>query len=340
MPRTFERALLGGTFDHFHNGHEKLLLSALEHCQNLELWITNDIIAFKKKGGIEPFDERMAFLKKWIQENKVEKRIKIQKLNDAIGPAEYRLDCDAIICTSETLLGCENINKKRIESNIKPLEIIVIDHFVSEDGVKLSSSLIRNGEYTRTGNKWINYAHVSKILKMPKIIESTLKKPFGTLFEGPESDTSIAIKKMVETLDLEKHTGKIVAVGDVCVSALRNIGITPDIAVVDEMTKRQILPNELKPNKEGYEECISCDNPAGQITPEFSNCLISASKSNHKTMIIVNGEEDLAPIILHLALPLDAYVIYGQPNKGVVVCISNEDAKLRCKSRLNDFISD
>ena len=56
-------------------------------------------------------------------------------------------------------------------------------------------------------------------------------------------------------------------------------------------------------------------------------------------MIIVDGEEDLAPIILHLALPLDAYVIYGQPNEGVVICISDEKVKLRCQSRIETFIS-
>ena len=340
MPRTFERALLGGTFDHFHNGHEKLLLSALEQCQNLELWVTNDKIAVKKEGKVESFEERVIFLKKWIQKNKLEERVTIEELNDAVGPAEYRLDCDAIVCTSETLIGCKKINEKRIESNIKPLEIITVEHFFSEDGITLSSSLIRNGEYTRSGKKWIDYEQISKILFMPKTIESTLKKPFGTLFEGPEDDTSIAIKKMTKALNLEEYNGKIVAVGDVCVSAMRGIGIIPDIAVVDDMTKRQILPDELKPDKGGYDECISCNNPAGQITPELSNCLIAAAKSDHKTIIVVDGEEDLAPIILHLSLPLNAYVIYGQPNKGVVICMSDEKAKARCKSRLNDFISD
>ena len=56
-------------------------------------------------------------------------------------------------------------------------------------------------------------------------------------------------------------------------------------------------------------------------------------------MIKVDGEEDLAPIILHLYLPLNAYVIYGQPNEGIVICISDEKVKLRCKSRYESFIS-
>ena len=143
--------------------------------------------------------------------------------------------------------------------------------------------------------------------------------------------------KMSEELEIENYEGKIVAVGDVCVSALRKIGVIPDIAVVDGMTKRQKLPDELIPKQEGYDECIFCDNPAGQITSDFSNCLISASKSDHKILIFVKGEEDLAPIILHLALPLDALLIYGQPNKGIVACYSDEEVKSRCNLRLKEF---
>ncbi len=335
MSQQFQRGLLGGTFDHFHKGHEKILLHGLEKCTHLELWITSEKMTIHKNGWVESYNERTSFIKKWILKNGFDKRIKINKLNDEVGPAESRKDCDAIICTPETLSGCEKINSSRINSNLKPLEIILVEHLVSKDGVILSSSLIRKGEYNREGEKWIDYTHISKKLQMPKSAEKGLKKPLGILYEGPENDTSIAIENVI--LDLTPRTGKIVAVGDICVSALRNKEIIPDIAVVDGMTKREILPDSLKPNKEGYDEIITCKNPAGYLTPEFSDCLIAAAKANHKVLIIVKGEEDLAPIILHLALPLNAYLIYGQPSKGIVLCRSSEYAKEKCKSRLKDF---
>ncbi len=335
MSQRLQRGLLGGTFDHFHRGHEKLLLHALEKCRVVELWVTSEKMAFRKSGWIETFNTRISFIENWVKENGFEQRIIIQELNDKVGPAEYRKDCDAIVCTLETLSGCEKINSTRINSNLKPLEIIIVEHFVSEDGVILSSSLIRDGEYTRNGERWIDYKHISNALGMPKSAEKGLKKPLGILYEGPEEDTSIAIENAIN--DFTSRTGKIVAVGDVCVSALRNKSIIPDIAVVDGMTKREILPDSLKPDKEGYDEIMACENPAGSITSEFSDCLVAAAKSNHKVLIIVKGEEDLAPIILHLALPLDAYLIYGQPNKGIVVCRSSEHAKTKCKSRLQEF---
>jgi len=352
MARPFERGLLGGTFDHFHQGHQKLIMSGLEKCNVLEIWITSDEIASQKIGQMQSFEERSSFLEGWIKDNQnsigsrevensneILPRVYIMKLEDNVGPAEWRIDCDAIICTEETLPACEKINMNRISSNLNSLNIISVEHFLTEDGIILSSSLIRKGRYKRDGTKWINESKISNTLQMPKSVENTLKKPFGTLFLGPEEDTSIAITKLKKEFNLEEDAKKIVAVGDVCVSALRKSGIIPDISVIDGRTKRQDLPEELIPKTEGYDEIIKCRNPAGEITPEFSNCLISAAKSNHKVMIIVDGEEDLAPIILHLALPLDAFVIYGQPNEGVVICISDEKVKFRCQARIETFIS-
>ena len=84
-----------------------------------------------------------------------------------------------------------------------PLNIITVEHFLTEDGNILSSSLIRKGTYTRQGKKWIDASQLSETLYMPKSIESKLKKPFGTLYEGPENDTSIAINKLYEELGWE-----------------------------------------------------------------------------------------------------------------------------------------
>ena len=56
MAIQFERGLLGGTFDHFHKGHEKLILSALKQCNALEIWITSDKIASQKIGEVQSFE--------------------------------------------------------------------------------------------------------------------------------------------------------------------------------------------------------------------------------------------------------------------------------------------
>ena len=186
MARPFERGLLGGTFDHFHQGHARLILSGLKQCNILEILITSDEIISHKTGIIQSFEERSSFLEEWINKDgnmqdlgvsesedhikDLNSRISIRKLEDEVGPAEWRTDCDAIICTEETSPACENINSTRIKSNLIPLNIILVEHFLTEDGNILSSSLIRKGTYSRQGKKWIDTSQLSETLYMPKSI--------------------------------------------------------------------------------------------------------------------------------------------------------------------------
>ena len=58
MARPFERGLLGGTFDHFHQGHARLILSGLKQCNILEIWITTDEIVSHKTGNNQSFEEK------------------------------------------------------------------------------------------------------------------------------------------------------------------------------------------------------------------------------------------------------------------------------------------
>tara|TARA_Y100001978_G_C23703415_1_gene442955 strand:+ start:15092 stop:16174 length:1083 start_codon:yes stop_codon:yes gene_type:complete len=349
MKKSFKRGLLGGTFDRFHKGHEKLIHHALEKCYFLEIWITSDNIASLKSKNVQSFEERKLFLEKWILNNNkylqstrksdinLQNRILLQRLEDNVGPAEWRTDCDAIICTVETKSACEKINMNRKKSDLIPLNIISVNHFLTEDDKILSSSLIRKGIYNREGKLWIpDYVHSNSFL-LPQKVEKNLKKPFGELFEGPEEKPEIAISSFIEKYDVRNLDAKLVAVGDVCVSGLRAAEIIPDIAVVDGMTKRQKISEESKPSFGGYKKISKCKNPAGEITFEFSKCLILAAQSDFKTIIDVQGEEDLAPMILHLALPLDSILIYGQPHKGIVVSKSNEEVKQRCRDRLSEL---
>jgi len=59
--------------------------------------------------------------------------------------------------------------------------------------------------------------------------------------------------------------------------------------------------------------------------------------NSRPTLIVVNGEEDLAPIIVHLLAPIGCAVIYGQPGKGVVVRITSQETKENCRRILDVF---
>ena len=59
------------------------------------------------------------------------------------------------------------------------------------------------------------------------------------------------------------------------------------------------------------------------------------TKNNETTLILVNGEEDLAPLFLHIIAPIIWAIIYGQPRKGVVLRITGLDSKTRCQKILS-----
>ena len=72
----------------------------------------------------------------------------------------------------------------------------------------------------------------------------------------------------------------------------------------------------------------------------FESCKIAIDNwtiNRLKTLIVVDGEEDLAPLLLHLLAPINAAILYGQPNQGVVVRITGLDSKSRCQSLISMF---
>ena len=58
-------------------------------------------------------------------------------------------------------------------------------------------------------------------------------------------------------------------------------------------------------------------------------------EKDQTTLILVDGEEDLAPLFLHIIAPIKSAIIYGQPNKGVVLRITELDSKMRCQKILS-----
>ena len=106
--------------------------------------------------------------------------------------------------------------------------------------------------------------------------------------------------------------------------------------------KRKIWNQASKIDIEKYDNYLKCVNPAGSLTKSLLGCCKLALEKwliDKSTSIIdVEGEEDLAPLIIHLVAPLGAIIVYGQPGKGIVVRITEEESKERCKDILSKFI--
>ena len=143
---------------------------------------------------------------------------------------------------------------------------------------------------------------------------------------------------MSEALEsLAPNHGSIVAVGDVSVATMLDLEIVPDIGIIDGMTKRQELDESEKVSTVQFENHLHNTNPPGQRSPSMISSIKEALASNQKTLINVDGEEDLAPIIIHCLAPIGTVVIYGQPKVGVVVQITSLPVKERCRNILSQF---
>ena len=143
--------------------------------------------------------------------------------------------------------------------------------------------------------------------------------------------------------------GPIIAVGDVTVKTLQDLGRSADIALIDGMTKRQKWNGSSEIDERLFDTVLRCSNPPGQITPDLYRCCIEAISNfgygrgedkAQSTLIVIDGEEDLAPLIIHPLTSLGSVILYGQPGKGVVIRYTDLDAKTRCRNLLESMDGD
>ena len=139
---------VGGTFDKFHDGHKKLLSTAFEIGDNIEIGVTSDAFG-GLKGDIDSCKVRMDNLKSFFSDKS---NFIIVPLEDPYGTTIYDKDFEAIVVTEETEPTALEINKIRSSKGMKPLDIVVVSFVLAYDGTPISSTRIRSGEINQSGN--------------------------------------------------------------------------------------------------------------------------------------------------------------------------------------------
>ena len=330
----FQLCLVGGTFDRLHAGHRLLLDAACRSAQRVEIHVTSDVMADQKSVNMQSFETRRDELLNWVEVN-APTRVSVHELTDQHGPAPSHPKADCIVATPETRAECERINDKRAANGLAPLHIIEVAHMKDINGLIISSSRIRNGAVDMEGHPWFSEAWKGQTLRMHPRAEPELKSPMGALYEGPESAPEVAMLAALEDIDTSQRI--LIAVGDVTVSTLLDLDILPDIGFVDGQTKRAALPEDERVDLEAFAHVLTARNPAGVLTAELNEAIITAATLEQPTLVVVDGEEDLAPLFIHLHVPLHAVVLYGQPGVGVVVQQSSLETKARCRRLLELF---
>ncbi|OLS24403.1 MAG: hypothetical protein HeimC3_20000 [Candidatus Heimdallarchaeota archaeon LC_3] len=174
-------------------------------------------------------------------------------------------------------------------------------------------------------------------LILPDSLRNKLAEPFGILY-GEEN--KISPEKQLQPL-LAKFENIIVSVGDVVTDSLLSIDIFPNFGIIDYNTLR----GEYKGSDFTDYKKFKITNPPATITynswktiknlyksfkediKSRKNDLFSHSKKINTIIVVVDGEEDLLVIPCIIEAPIGSLILYGQPNKGIIVITVSEELK-------------
>ena len=146
--KKYNKVAVGGTFDKFHEGHKKLLSTAFEIADNIEIGVTSDAFG-GLKGDIDSCEDRMDTLKSFFKDKS---NFVIVPLEDSYGTTIYDDDFDAIVVSEETEPTAVKINEIRVSKGMEPIDIIVVSFVLAYDGTPISSTRIRRGEINQKGD--------------------------------------------------------------------------------------------------------------------------------------------------------------------------------------------
>ena len=145
-------------------------------------------------------------------------------------------------------------------------------------------------------------------MKLPNSLRDQFKNPLGVLLPEDMADKT----HISEYLSDNSY---IITVGDRTTEKMIYFGLIPSLQIIDGVEKRE--KREL-PKLENATE-LTVDNPAAEITPQSIDVIKQAFTLQSPVRIVVNGEEDLLVIPVCVHAPENSVVLYGQPNKGLVI---------------------
>ena len=161
---------------------------------------------------------------------------------------------------------------------------------------------------------------------LPEKLRDLLKTPVGKLVNE---------KELLELIQDEKY---IISIGDLVTYTLLKHDIEPSFCVIDFKTRRgQCSKDIIDLLKSFGKRSIVVKNPPGILSDDLWSVIKLAIDSLKigSLRIEVEGEEDLASLPAIFFAPSDAIIIYGLPNKGVLVVRPTKEMKQKVKDVLD-----
>jgi pantetheine-phosphate adenylyltransferase len=314
MPKKYTHAALGGTFDRFHKGHESLLLRALEAAESVTVGVTTNTMVLTKVMAdiILPYQERLNSITHFLKAKKMSKRVNFVPLTDLYGPTLTDKTMDALVVTDHTAAGALKINQARTKQGLEMLPILKAELIKDSLGRYISSTLIRRGLINREGKAYVHLTEKDIYINQQQ--KQILQYPQGVLLKNP-------IKVVAHLIS---QANGVALVGDYITQWFYDHDFDFDYTVVDGMSQR--MPFELQHIHWVPDLVIRAKNPAGSLSAEMARAARQAL-THERAKVVIEGEEDLAAIVLLLFMPLGGVLFYGQPDRGVVCLDVTEQTK-------------
>lgn len=161
-------AILGGTFTPIHNGHRAILHKAFQTASHdgsgaghVIVGLTSPDLAIDTRPNtqyadlLSAYDDRYQALADELQriEAAYTASSEVVRIEDPYGPAATRADVDALVVSPEASAQrrAHELNDVRVEDGLAPLEVHTAPFVVAEDGQRISSTRIREGEIDTDG---------------------------------------------------------------------------------------------------------------------------------------------------------------------------------------------
>jgi len=148
----YKKVATGGTFDHIHAGHRRLLEKSFEVGEHVIIGLTSDeFVARLGKKPDSDYSSREASLRDFLLRHFPGREFTIARLQDYFGPGIADPDVSALVASPETASRLLLANELRSKKGFPPLELVTVDWVKSEDGKPISSTRIRKGEVDEEG---------------------------------------------------------------------------------------------------------------------------------------------------------------------------------------------
>ncbi|MFW9888703.1 MAG: DUF359 domain-containing protein [Candidatus Thorarchaeota archaeon] len=311
-------------FDRFHLGHQ-VLIDKLSDMPSPVAVVTGGELVGRNldlQCIIQPLEERLAKVKEFVREEEMEKTM------DAITMTHFSELMSIEGATTFLMYQgpcCDEVRSGALDKRTGYGDVIdYLKPVRAYDGNKLTSARVRKGEIDREGRRLRGTKEPPRRLDFSQ--RGNLKSPKGDLYhkkDGPPQER--VVSRIVE-----ENPKCVIAVGDITAATLIEEGYTPDVSIVDGITKR----GEFRGTFSGEREYLFY-NPAAVLYPEAWSTIDTAIRDNKKSLIVVEGEEDLMGFPGVLLAPHGSVMLYGQPDAGIVWVPVNKENKSLARSLLD-----